>query len=168
MIYDNLLTAFSDGTNLTARQNMQRAAFYAGRAFTRGCVGYVHAVGHTLGALYDIPHGLAMAVLLPHVMELYGPRVYPRLARLAKICGLEGQDDAQLAQSLLDWIRKSNREMGLGESFPQIRPEDIDQMVDWALREANPLYPVPEVWNRDMVRLLIQRVCAPQGQSPEA
>lgn len=49
LIHDNLYTAFEQGDNLEARQNMQRAAFYAGRAFTRGCVGYVHAIGHTLG-----------------------------------------------------------------------------------------------------------------------
>ena len=51
---------------------MQRGAFCAGRAFTRGCVGYVHAIGHTLGGLYGVAHGLAMAVLLPHVMKEFG------------------------------------------------------------------------------------------------
>ena len=55
LIYDNLYKVYKDGTNLEARQNMQRAAFYAGRAFTRGSVGYVHAIGHTLGGLYRNP-----------------------------------------------------------------------------------------------------------------
>ena len=68
LIHDNILKAYENGSDLEARQNMQRGAFYAGRAFTRGCVGYVHAIGHTLGGLYGVPHGLAMAVLLPHVM----------------------------------------------------------------------------------------------------
>ena len=53
-IYDNLYTAYQDGENLTARQKMQQAAFYAGRAFTRGSVGYVHAIGHTLSGLYNV------------------------------------------------------------------------------------------------------------------
>ena len=64
LIYQNLYQAYTDGSDLQARQNMQKAAFYAGRAFTRGCVGYVHAIGHGLGSLYGIPHGLAMAVIL--------------------------------------------------------------------------------------------------------
>ena len=61
---------------MIARENMQIAAFYAGRAFTRGCVGYVHAIGHTLGGLYGVHHGKAMAILLPHVMRAYGPAVH--------------------------------------------------------------------------------------------
>ena len=65
LIYDNLYEAYTDGSNIEARQNMQKAAFYAGRAFTRGCVGYVHAIGHTLGGLYGTPHGGAWAFPLP-------------------------------------------------------------------------------------------------------
>ena len=49
LIYDNLYDVYQDGSNLKGRYNMQKAAFLAGRAFTRGCVGYVHAIGHTLG-----------------------------------------------------------------------------------------------------------------------
>lgn len=57
LIHDNLYAAYKDGDDMNARQNMQEAAFLAGRAFTRGCVGYVHAIGHTLGGLYGVPHG---------------------------------------------------------------------------------------------------------------
>ena len=52
---------------------MLRAAFLAGSAFTKSYVGYVHAVAHSLGGAYNIPHGLANAVLLPVVLEAYGP-----------------------------------------------------------------------------------------------
>ena len=89
LIYDNLYTAYEDGSNLQARQNMQRAAFYAGRAFTRGSVGYVHAIGHTLGGLYGTPHGLAMSVLLPLVMRQYGSAAHRRLAELCDVCGIQ-------------------------------------------------------------------------------
>ena len=91
LIHDNILIAFEDGANLEARQNMQRGAFYAGRAFTRGCVGYVHAIGHTLGGLYGVAHGLAMAVLLPHVMREFGASAHKRLAELADVCGIGGR-----------------------------------------------------------------------------
>lgn len=155
LIYDNLETACRDGKNLEARQNMQRAAFYAGRAFTRGCVGYVHAVGHTLGGLYGVSHGLAMAVLLPKVMRQYGARAHRRLAELARACGMTGASDSALAEAFLGWIEQTNRRMGIPERFSVIRPEDVEQMISWAMKEANPLYPVPVIWGREDFRRLI-------------
>ena len=158
LIHDNILTAFEDGSNLEARQNMQRGAFYAGRAFTRGCVGYVHAIGHTLGGLYGVSHGLAMAVLLPHVMRAFGPAVHKRLAELADVCGITGNNDAEKANAFLGWIEETNKKMGLPSGFEMIRDKDIPQMIAWARKEANPLYPVPVVWGEEEFRALIETV----------
>ncbi len=161
LIHDNLLTAVEDGTNLEARQNMQRAAFYAGRAFTRGCVGYVHAVGHTLGGLYGVSHGLAMSVLLPHVMRQFGPSAHKRLAELADVCGMEGENEAVKANHFLTWMEETNNKMGLPNSFDCIQDEDIPQMIAWAKKEANPLYPVPEIWGEEDFKSLIQAIRVP-------
>ena len=158
LIHDNILIAFEDGGNLQARQNMQRGAFYAGRAFTRGCVGYVHAIGHTLGGLYGVAHGLAMAVLLPHVMEAYGTAAHKRLAELADVCGIKGSTDAEKAKGFIDWIKETNAKMGLPDKFDVIKDEDIDQMISWAAKEANPLYPVPVIWSREDFRNLIETI----------
>lgn len=158
LIHDNLLTAYTCGDDLQARQNMQRAAFYAGRAFTRGCVGYVHAIGHTLGGLYGVSHGLAMAVLLPHVMRAYGTAAQKRLAELAAVCGIPGNTDAQLAEGFLRWMEQTNAAMGIPKGFDMIRDEDIDQMITWAKKEANPLYPVPVVWGREALRRVIESI----------
>ena len=155
LIYDNLLTAYQDGSNLEARQNMQFAALYAGRAFTRGCVGYVHAIGHTLGGLYGVAHGLAMAILLPHVMREFGASAHKRLAELADVCGIAGANEAEKANAFIRWIEETNAKMGLPDKFDMIREEDIDQMITWARKEANPLYPVPVVWARKDFRRLI-------------
>ena len=155
LIHDNILTAFEDGTNLEARQNMQRGAFYAGRAFTRGCVGYVHAIGHTLGGLYGVPHGLAMAVLLPHVMRDFGAAAHKRLAELADVCGIDGANEAEKANGFIRWIEETNAKMGLPDGFDMIKTEDIPQMISWAKKEANPLYPVPVIWMRhDFLRVI--------------
>ena len=155
LIHDNILIAFEDGKNLEARQNMQRGAFYAGRAFTRGCVGYVHAVGHTLGSLYGVSHGLAMAVLLPHVMRQYGVAAHKRLAELADMCGIAGKKPAEKAEAFLSWIEETNRKMGLPDRFEEIKEEDIPQIIAWAKKEANPLYPVPVIWSdRDFSQLI--------------
>lgn len=158
LIHDNILIAFEDGANLEARQNMQRGAFYAGRAFTRGCVGYVHAVGHTLGGLYGVAHGLAMAVLLPHVMREFGASAHKRLAELADVCGIGGENKAEKANAFIRWIEETNKKMGLPDSFDVIREEDIDQMIAWASKEANPLYPVPVVWSKKDFRRFIQSI----------
>jgi len=158
LIHDNVLIAYADGKNLEARQNMQRGAFYAGRAFTRGCVGYVHAVGHTLGGLYGVAHGLAMAVLLPHVMKAFGASAHKRLAELADVCGIEGANEAQKANNFIAWIEQTNKQMGLPDGFDMIKDEDIPQMIAWARKEANPLYPVPVVWGEKDFRALIQAI----------
>ena len=158
LIHDNILQAYEDGSNLQARQNMQRGAFYAGRAFTRGCVGYVHAVGHTLGGLYGVPHGLAMAVLLPHVMRRFGLSAQKRLAELADVCGMEGSSDAEKADAFIRWIEETNAKMGLPDGFDMVQEKDIEQMISWAKKEANPLYPVPVVWGREDFRRLINEI----------
>ena len=158
LIHDNILAAYEDGSDLEARQNMQRGAFYAGRAFTRGCVGYVHAIGHTLGGLYGVAHGLAMAVLLPHVMREFGASAHKRLADLADVCGMEGRNEAEKANAFITWIEETNKKMGLPDGFDMIRDQDIDQMITWAKKEANPLYPVPVVWSRKDFRRLIESI----------
>ncbi len=83
LIHENLYTAYSEGGNLTARSNMLKAAFFAGIAFTKAYVGYVHAIAHTLGGYYRVPHGLANAVILPYVLEYYGDTAHRPLSELA-------------------------------------------------------------------------------------
>lgn len=158
LIHDNILVAFEDGSNLEARQNMQRGAFFAGRAFTRGCVGYVHAIGHTLGGLYGVAHGHAMAVLLPHVMREFGASAHKRLAELADVCGIGGANEAEKANNFIRWIEETNAKMGLPDKFDMIQDKDIDQMIAWARKEANPLYPVPVVWSKEDFRRFIESV----------
>lgn len=158
LIYDNLYKAYKDGSDMTARENMQIAALYAGRAFTRGCVGYVHAIGHTLGGLYGVHHGKAMAILLPHVMRAFGPAVHKRLAELASACGISGKDDAEKADRFICWIEDMKKKMDIPEKLDMIKDEDIDQIIAWAMKEANPLYPTPVLWRYDDFRKFIDSV----------
>ena len=157
LIYDNLYTVYLDGSNLQARQNMQRAAFYAGRAFTRGSVGYVHAIGHTLGGLYGTPHGLAMSILLPRVMRQFGPAAHHRLAELCDVCGIPVTEHttAAKAEAFLSWIEELNEKMGIPAYPPVLKVGDIDQIAQWAYQEGNPLYPVPVVWSKDEFKQFI-------------
>jgi alcohol dehydrogenase class IV len=158
LIYDNLYAAYKDGADIEARENMQIAAFYAGRAFTRGCVGYVHAIGHTLGGLYGFPHGKAMAILLPHVMRAYGPAVHKRLAELANVCGITGKNDAEKAEKFIGWIEEMKEKTGIPEKLDIIKNEDMEQIIAWAMKEANPLYPTPVLWRYEDFRAFIESV----------
>lgn len=160
LIFDNLETAYKDGSNLEARQNMLKASFYGGAAFTRACVGYVHAIAHTLGGLYGTPHGLANAVILPYVMEDFGPAVYNKLARLADIVGIQGRDDEEKAKAFIAEIRRMNKDMQIIDKFDFIDDGDIPQMIRWAMKEANPIYPVPVLWHEEEFQKTIARIRA--------
>ena len=160
LIYDNIFSAYQDGSDIAARENMQLAAFYAGRAFTRGCVGYVHAIGHTLGGLYGVPHGKAMAILLPHVMRAFGDPVRVKLAELADACEISGKDDAEKAEKFIEWMEETKRKTGIPEKLDMIEDEDIDQIIKWAMKEANPLYPTPVLWQYNDFKAFIESVRA--------
>ena len=158
LIYKYLYTAYIDGKDIEARQNMQIAAFDAGRAFTRGCVGYVHAIGHTLSGLYAIPHGLAMSIILPYVLKQYGSAVYIKLADLADVCEIKGDSKKEKAEKFIKWIEDTNASMNIPTGFDCIKDEDIEQIITWADKEANPLYPVPVIWQRNDFKKLINSI----------
>ena len=145
LIFENLDTAWRNGQDLKARRNMLKAAFYAGCAFTKSYVGYVHAVAHSLGGAYNVPHGLANAVLLPMVLEAYGPCIHKKLHRLAEAAGLADGDtpDDAAAFRFIEAVQAMKKRFGIGDTIPQIRKEDIPRLARLADREGNPLYPVP-------------------------
>lgn len=158
LIYHNLYKAYLDGNDMDARQNMQIAAFDAGRAFTRGCVGYVHAIGHTLGGLYGLAHGEAMSIILPYVLRQFGSAVYDSLAELADVCEIKGKDNKEKAEAFISWIEDMKNKMNIPKGIDCIKDEDIDQIIDWAIKEANPLYPVPVIWDTNDFKKLINEL----------
>lgn len=161
LIFENLEKAYANGRDMEARSNMLLASFYGGRAFSRACVGNVHAIAHTLGGLYGTPHGLANAVVLPYVLEDFGAEVYPQLARLAETVGIYGRDDGEKARAFIAEIRRMNRDMNIPEQLDVIQDKDIPQMVEWALKEANPIYPVPVIWDAAQMTRTIKRLRRP-------
>lgn len=156
LIFSNLETAYNDGKNIEARNNMLLASYYAGMAFTRAYVGYVHAVAHNLGGQYGIPHGLANAVILPVVLEKFGSAIYPQLAKLADIVGIAGQTEEEKAKMFIAEIYAMNERMNIPKGFAQIKEEDIPIIVERAIKEGNPLYPVPVIWDKDDMTALVK------------
>lgn len=149
LIFENVEKAYACGENYQARAKMLRAAYLAGNAFSVSYVGYVHAVAHSLGGQYNIPHGLANSVLLPIVLEVYGETIHKKLHDLAMAAGVsdEFDTDAEGAAKFIHEIRALNARMGIPNTLKGIREEDIPAMAKHADREANPLYPVPVLMN---------------------
>ncbi|MGR3765711.1 iron-containing alcohol dehydrogenase [Rossellomorea sp. NS-SX7] len=147
LIFNNLYDAYSNGGNISARTNMQKASYLAGTAFTRAYVGYVHAIAHTLGGFYSTPHGLANAIILPHVLEYYGESIHQPLAELADAAGISvnSETEAQKATAFIEAIKKLNKDMNIPDKVNGISETDIPLMVKRALTEANPFYPVPKI-----------------------
>jgi alcohol dehydrogenase class IV len=149
LIFENLDTAYTDGSNIEARRNMLKASFYAGCAFTKSYVGYVHAVAHSLGGQYNVPHGLANAILLPFVLEEYGSVIHGKLKQLAIAAGLADKDTPkeEAASRFITAIKDMKKRFSIGDTVPEIRKEDIPKLAGYADKEANPLYPVPVLMN---------------------
>ena len=149
-IYQNIETAYHDGHNHAAREQMLNAAYLAGFAFSRSYVGYVHAVAHSLGGQYNIPHGLANAVLLPEVLESYGSCIHQKLHMLGCVAGVCTEQDSIKAGAgkFIASIRTLNKNMGIPDFLSGIQERDIETMSVHAAKEANPLYPVPKLMTR--------------------
>lgn len=150
LIFENLETAYYDGSNLEARTNMLIASNHAANAFTIALVGYVHSISHAISALYDVPHGLANAIILPYVLDYYGESIYEKLANVARYCNIgdKSESDKKLCQSIILKIRDMNKNMDIPNKIPEIQKKDIPIIVSKALKEANPLYPVPKLMNK--------------------
>ena len=159
MIFENILKVYENGKDMEARQNMLEASYLAGIAFTRAYVGYVHAIAHNLGGMYGTPHGLANAVVLPYVLEYFGETAHERLAKLADVAGLEtaGMNDAQKANLFIEKIKELNKTMNIPEKL-DILEKDIPTIAKRALKEGNPLYPVPKIMDLEDCMAVIRRI----------
>ena len=149
LIFENIEKAYKNGYDEEARRNMLIASHLAGGAFSRSYVGYVHAVAHSLGGAYNIPHGLANSVLLPIVLKRYGPKVYKKLKELAVAAGLAHEDESAefAAKSFISQIEQLNARLDIPTTLKGIKAEDIPELAKRADKEANPIYPVPVLWN---------------------
>lgn len=166
LIFENIDTVYEDGGNVDARRSMLHASFYAGCAFTKSYVGYVHAIAHSLGGEYNVPHGLANAVILPMLLEAYGEKIHKKLARLAVAAGLAGQETpyAEAAGLFIQAVKDMKKRFGIGDHIPEIQETDIPKLAHYADKEANPLYPVPVLMNAAELEQFYYKLM----ESPEA
>lgn len=152
LIQANLRAAVANGEDINAREQMAYAQFLAGMAFNNASLGYVHAMAHQLGGVYDLPHGVCNAILLPHV-QAYNAQVVPeKLADVAKSMGvnIEGMSAEQAAQAALEAIKTLSSDIGIPSGLGElgVNPNDFDVLTTNALNDAcgltNPKQASPE------------------------
>lgn len=161
LIQQYLVKSYADGHNLEFREKMQHASFLAGVAFTRAYVGYVHALAHALGGKYNVPHGLANAIILPYVLEAFGKKAHKKLAILCDELSLceKTENIETKAAYFIKWIRSLNKSMLIPEKFDiEYNETDVNEMVEHAFKEGNPLYPVPREFSREDFKNIYKKV----------
>ncbi|MGM9615240.1 MAG: iron-containing alcohol dehydrogenase [Oscillospiraceae bacterium] len=161
--------AYRDGHDMEARRQMSRAAYLAGMAFARSYVGYCHAVSHSLSGMYNTPHGLANAVLLPYILRAYGKSVYKPLKNLAIAIGIADEDTPPAAASerFIRKVESMNRAMDIPDKLSGIRAEDIELLSRRADGEGNPLYPVPRLMDAAELQKFYVMVADNLGENEE-
>jgi alcohol dehydrogenase class IV len=159
LIFENLRVAFGDGKNVAAREKMALASTYAGFAFTRANVGYVHAIAHQFGGKYHTPHGLANAIMLPFVLKYSAPAIAHKLAQLAVAArlGTDDEDTDVLAQKFLDGVDQLNRDLGIPASLETLKEADIPALAKAACWEAHTGYPVPRYMSQQVCENIIRQ-----------
>ncbi|MCF2141988.1 MAG: iron-containing alcohol dehydrogenase [Candidatus Lokiarchaeota archaeon] len=164
LIFENIEEVYQNGSNLEARNNMALAAFYAGVAFTRASVGYVHAIAHNLGGLYGVPHGLANAVVLPYVLEAFGEKAYKKLAKLAVAGGLikSYTTPKEGAEIFIQKVKDLNKNMGIPTYIKELQEKDFALLAERAAKEGNPAYPVPKILYPDDFIEILHLIKPPQ------
>jgi len=161
MIFSNLVRAYQEGDDLEAREGMAVASFYAGLAFTKAYVGYVHAFSHTIGGRYGVPHGLCNAIVLPYVLDFLkdAPYAEARLAELAVAIGVGTGTEAKgaLAQQFIDSVRELNRKVGIPDKIASLKAADVPAIARAAMIEAHRDYPVPKNMSLVEAEALLRR-----------
>jgi alcohol dehydrogenase class IV len=145
---------------------MAIASCYAGLAFTKAYVGYVHAFSHALGGRYGTPHGLGNAITMPYVLDFVkeAPWAQDRLAELALAIGAGQPIEPKvlLASRFIERIRELSRAVGIPERLDALKAHDIPALARAAMIEAHRDYPVPRDMTLEDAQALLGRML-PQG-----
>lgn len=152
IIFKHLPTAVKDGQNIEAREQMTYACFLAGMAFSNAGLGYVHAMAHQLGGVYNLPHGVCNAMLLPIVERENAKRAPKKFRIIAEKLGFDvtGKLDEECSQFVIDQIVSLSKEVGIPKSLKELGVEnpDLELLAENSLKDAcapgNPFMPTKE------------------------
>lgn len=159
MFFANLEEAYFSVTP-NSRENLLMASFYTGLSFARMSLGNTHAIAYTFGEYYHIPHGLANAIILPHVLQYYGKKVEKKLAELADMVRLTRPEDnvTQKANKFIDTFLEMNQKMNIPKKITIPNKDYLEEMIDKAYDQANPLYPVPVIFSKEDLYNIYEKI----------
>ncbi len=122
------------------REGMALGQYIAGMGFSNVGLGIVHSMAHSLGAVYDTPHGVANAILLPTIMEYNAPCTGDKYKYIAKAMGVEGVDEMsqeEYRKAAVDAVKKLSADVGIPADLKAIvREEDLDFLSESAYADA--------------------------------
>ena len=120
------------------REGMALGQFVTGMAFSNVGLGIAHSMAHTLGAVYDTPHGVACAMMLPIVMEYNAECTGEKFKDIAEAMGVDttGMDQAAYRQAAIDAVRKLSVDVGIPTKLEALREEDLDFLAESAFADA--------------------------------
>jgi alcohol dehydrogenase class IV len=138
LVFQYLPRAVADGSDLEAREKMHNAAACAGLGFGNSLASMAHAMGHTLGSVFHIPHGRAVGICLPYTIEFFASEAPERFAELVAFVGISNTGGEQGARALAERIRDLCREIGCPTSFDEIGIEraDYEAQLDKLVEDA--------------------------------
>lgn len=158
LIFQYLPRAVEEGSDIQARQKMAMASYYAGLAFTKASLGYVHAFAHNLGAKYGLPHGMANGLALLPVLRFSFSEIEPQLTVLSEAL-IDAQSEAMPnAQAFLDRLEGLYNEIGIEQTSSLLKTSDTDELVTLILKEAHWNYPVPKFMNEEECAQLLAEI----------
>ena len=140
MIQNDLVASYNG--DMEARDRMHNAQCLAGMAFSNALLGISHSMAHKTGAVFNIPHGLANSIYLPHVIKFNMKTCMDRYADIARSIGLSGANNAELTYSLISMVKNLSKEMKLPQSLrefgvsKQIFDDNIDEISKNAIKDA--------------------------------
>lgn len=152
LIYNYLYRAYQDGNDLEARNGMVYAQYLAGMAFSNAGLGLVHAMAHQLGGLYNLPHGVCNALLLPYVMMFNHKSVSSSYGYVAKMLGIcpGSQPDELASKALVRYVSKLCGNLNIPGSLKELKVnyEDCGTLAEMAMKDitllTNPIQPKVE------------------------
>ena len=140
MIAENLPVAVEHPSDAKARDGMAVAQYVAGMAFSNVGLGLVHGMAHPMGSLFDIPHGVANALLLPTIMEWNMPACIEKYGNIARAMGVntDGMTAEQAAQAACDAVKALSIKVGIPQHLSDlgIKAEDIPALAAQALADV--------------------------------
>ena len=156
LAFENLPLLIEEPGNVEARQNMSRAAHYGGNAINKQLAGYVHAFAHSIGAMYHIPHGEAIARCMIPVMEAQRDVCAEKLAALAVCCGFAAETDepSAAAEAFIAKLAGLLRLCGVEGGFEPLNDGDYDTLVHMIDNDSINYSPPKTFTDKEIVAIL--------------